>query len=83
MKIGPKLILFWLASLALFVGVGAVYLLVPDWLSGVHGLIIYFFLGYCAIIVVAQALAFRDIIRHQRQISSEKSRSYRPEIGST
>lgn len=83
MKIGIKWIGFWLASLVLFAGVGSVYLFVPDWLSGVQGLIIYFFLGYCAIIVVAQALAFMEIIRRQRQDSLEKSRRYQPESEST
>ncbi len=81
MKIGIR-ISFWLASLALFAGARSVYLFVPDWLSGVQGLIIYFFLGYCAIIVVAQAFACMEIIRSQRQDSQEKSRGYQPEIES-
>ena len=82
MKIGIKWITFWLASLALFAGVGSVYLFVPDWLSGVPGLIVYFFLGYCVIIVVAQAFACMEIVRRQRQDSPEKSRHYQTEIES-
>ena len=76
MKIGMKMIIFWIASLALFAGAGVVSLLYPDSLSGVQGPFICFFLGYCGIIVVAQAFALIEVIRRQRENSPEKSRRY-------
>lgn len=82
MKIGLKMIIFWIASLALFAGVGVVSRLYPDWLSGTRGLFICFFLGYCGIIVVAQAFAFLEIIRRQRKYSPEEDRRYDTEIES-
>lgn len=83
MKIGMKMIIFWAASLALFAGAGVVFLLHPEWLSGVQGPFILFFLGYCGIIVVAQAFAFIEMIRYQRENSPEKSRRYHTGIEST
>ena len=74
MKIDKKLVISWLASLALFTGVGGVALVAPDWISGVPGLAIRFFLGYCGIIVVAQVLAFMEIVRRPREDSFAKSR---------
>lgn len=82
MKIGVKMIIFWIASLALFAGAGVVFLLYPDLLSGVQGPFICFFLGYCGIIVVAQAFSFIEMIRSARQDSPEKSRRYQTETGS-
>lgn len=83
MKIGIKMVLLWIASLALFAGVGAAALVASDWMSGVHGLAIRFFLGYCGIIVVAQACAFMEVIRRRREGSSEKSSRYHTEMEST
>lgn len=82
MKIGIKVIIFWVASLSLFAGAGFGFLLFPDLLNGTRGLFLSFFLGYCAIIVAAQALAFIELIRRQRQNTSEKSRSYQTGIES-
>ncbi len=82
MKIGIKVIIFWVASLFLFASIWVVSLFTPDWLHGVQGLIIYFFLGYCGIIVVAQAFAFLEIIRRRREDRPENSRRYHTEIES-
>ena len=79
MKIGIKMIIFWIASLALFAGAGVVFLLYPGWLSGVQGPFILFFLAYCAIIVVAQSCAFVEMIRGLRENPPEKSRRYHVE----
>ena len=75
MKISIKLVTLWIASLALFTGAGVAVLAASDWMSGVHGLAIRFFLGYCSIIVVAQVYAFLEVIRRQEN-SSEKSSQY-------
>jgi hypothetical protein len=82
MNIGIKLIIFWIASLVLFAGAGIVSLFFPDWLSGVQGLFILFFLGYCSIIVVAQAFAFLEILCRWRKYRPEEKRRYDPEIES-
>lgn len=82
MKIGVKMIIFWIASLALFASAGVVFLLYPDLLSGVGGPFICIFLGYCGIIVVAQAFAFIETLRDLRENSPEKSRRYDTEIES-
>lgn len=63
MKITRTLILLWLASLALFTAAGLATLALPQTLSGVGGWTIRFFLGYCAIIIVAQVLAAMDTVR--------------------
>lgn len=83
MKIGMRMIIFWVASLALFASAGVVFWLCPDWLRGGQGLFICFFLGYCGIIVVAQAFALIEVIRQQRGNSSEESSQYQTEIEST
>ena len=82
MKNGIKLIIFWIASLALFASAGVISLLYPDWLSGVQGPFTCFFLGYCSIIVVAQAFAFLEVIRRQREDPPAESRRYDTEIES-
>lgn len=82
MKIGVKMIIFWIASLALYASAGVVSWLYPDWLRGGQGLFISIFLGYCGIIVVAQAFALLEVIRRQRGNSSEEIRSYDTEIES-
>lgn len=76
MKIGMRMIIFWIASLALYASAGVVSWLYPDWLRGGQGLFISFFLGYCGIIVVAQACALIEIIRPQQGNSPEESCSY-------
>ena len=63
MKLGRTLIMLWAASLALFTAAGIVTLVTPEYLEGVPGLTIRFFLGYCAIIVVAQVLSAMVAIR--------------------
>lgn len=63
MKITRTLILLWLASLALFATAGFATLALPEALSGVSGWAMRFFLGYCAIIIVAQVLAAMDAVR--------------------
>ena len=57
MKLGRTLIILWAASMALFVAAGVVSLVAPEYLDGVPGLAVRFFLGYCAIIVVSQVSA--------------------------
>jgi hypothetical protein len=76
MKISIKLITLWIVSLALFTGAGIAILAASDWMSGVQGLAIRFFLGYCAIIVVAQVCAFMEVLRRRPEDSSAKSRHY-------
>lgn len=82
MKTGIKVIIFWVASLSLFVGAGFGFLLFPDLLNGTRGLFLSFFLGYCGIIIAAQALAFIEIFRRQRENPSQTSRSCQTEIES-
>lgn len=82
MNIGIKVILFWIASLALFVGAGIVFRLYPQWLSGMPGLFVCFFLSYCAIIIVAQAFAVIEILRRVRKSRLEESRRYQTETES-
>jgi hypothetical protein len=76
MNISIKLITLWIASLALFTGAGIAILAASDWMSGVHGLAIRFFLGYCSIIVVTQVCAFMKVIRRRPEDSAEKSCHY-------
>ena len=63
MKLGRTLIILWAASMALFIAAGVVSLYTPEYLNGVPGLTIRFFLGYCAIIVVSQVLSAMAAIR--------------------
>jgi hypothetical protein len=57
MKIGKKLLLLWVASMALFISVGIATWMTLDVMEGVSGLTIRFFLGYCGIIVVFQVIS--------------------------
>lgn len=57
MKLGRTLIILWIASMALFIATWVVTLVTPETMSGVPGLAIRFFLGYCGIIVVAQVFS--------------------------
>ena len=63
MKLGRTLIILWVASLALFIATGIATLATPELMSGVPGLTIRFFLGYCGIIVVAQVFSAMVAIR--------------------
>jgi len=72
MKIGMKLVFLWIASLTLFTGAGVAVLVASDWMSGVHGLAIRFFLGYSGLIVVAQVCAFMEASRCRPEESSAK-----------
>lgn len=74
MKIDLKLLILWSASLVIFAGSGIATVTSPDWMSGVQGLIIRFFLGYCSIIVVAQVFAVVEVICClSEKMSSSKS----------
>ncbi len=78
MKIGLKLLLLWAASLALFSGVGLATWLGLAVMDGVSGLMIRFFLGYCAIIVVFQVFAATtEVGRLYRDISNKRPQSLR------
>ena len=57
MEIGRKLLLLWVASLALFISAGVATWMTLDVMEGVSGLTIRFFLGYCGIIVVFQVFS--------------------------
>ena len=72
MKLGRTLIILWLASIALFTATAIVTLVAPEAMSGVPGLTIRFFLGYCAIIVVSQVFAAMVAIRKLLQDLSAK-----------
>ena len=63
MKLGRTLIILWVASLALFTATGIAMLVTPDLMSGISGLTIRFFLGYCGIIVVSQVFSAMQAIR--------------------
>lgn len=69
MKIGLKLLVLWTASMTLFICAGLATWQAMEVMDGVSGLMIRFFLGYCAIIIVSQVFwslaaigqLFRDI----------------------
>jgi len=63
MKLGRTLIILWLASIALFTATAIVTLVTPEFMSGVSGLTIRVFLGYCGIIVVSQVFSAMVAIR--------------------
>ena len=63
MKLGRTLIILWVASIALFSATAIATLVTPEVMSGVSGLTIRFFLGYCGIIVVAQVFSAMNAIR--------------------
>ena len=78
MKLGRTLIILWAASLALFIATGVIALVTPEYLEGVSGLTIRFFLGYCAIIVVSQVLSAMVAIRKLLEdVIREKPVSFR------
>jgi hypothetical protein len=78
MKLGRTLIILWAASMILFVSTAIVTLFTPELMNGVPGLTIRFFLGYCAIIVVAQVLLAMDAIRKLLEdLAAKKPVSFR------
>ena len=78
MRLGRTLIILWAASIALFAATAIVTLVTPEALSGVPGLAIRFFLGYCAIIVVSQVWAAMHAIRRLfEELSAKKPVSMR------
>lgn len=72
MKLGRKLIILWAASMALFIATGIVTLVTPEIMSGIPGLTIRFFLGYCGIIIVAQVFSAMVAIRKLFEELAEK-----------
>jgi len=63
MKLGRTLIILWVASIALFTATAIATLVTPEYMSGVSGLTIRFFLGYCGIIVVSQVFSAMVALR--------------------
>jgi hypothetical protein len=63
MKLGRTLIILWVASIALFTATAIATLVTPELMSGVPGLTIRFFLGYCGIIVVSQVFSAMVALR--------------------
>jgi hypothetical protein len=72
MKLGRTLIILWAASIALFTATAIATLVTPELMSGVSGLTIRFFLGYCGIIVVAQVFSAMVAIRKLLEDMSAK-----------
>ncbi len=72
MKIGLKLIVLWILSLALFISTAVATWLTMDVMEGLSGLTIRFFLGYCGLIVVSQVFAALTAIRQLFQDVTEK-----------
>lgn len=52
-----KYVTFWLASMTLIMATLVACVVTPDVMTGLSGLIIRMFLGYCGIIMVAQLFA--------------------------
>ena len=78
MKLGRTLIILWVASMALFIATFVVTLATPELMSGIPGLTIRFFLGYCGIIVVSQVFAAMSAIRKLlEELSAKKPTSLR------
>lgn len=78
MKLGRTLIILWVASMALFIATLVVTLATPEITSGIPGLTIRFFLGYCGIIVVSQVFAAMSAIRKLfEELAAKKPESMR------
>ncbi len=78
MKLGRKLIILWVASMTLFIATAIATLVTPDLMSGVSGLTIRFFLGYCGIIVVSQVFSAMAAVRKLfEEVSAKKPVSLR------
>ena len=78
MKLGRKLIILWVASMTLFIATAIAALVTPDLMSGVPGLTIRFFLGYCGIIVVSQVFSAMAAVRKLfEEVSAKKPVSLR------
>lgn len=58
-----KYVTFWLASMTLIMATLVACVVTPDVMTGLSGLIIRMFLGYCGIIMVAQLFASLAAIR--------------------
>ena len=76
MKIGVKLIVLWIASMAFFISIGVATWLTMDVMEGVSGLTIRFFLGYCGIIVVFQVFSALAAIRQLIYDLTEKKPAF-------
>jgi len=78
MKLGRTLIILWVASMTLFIATAIATLVTPDLMSGVSGLTIRFFLGYCGIIVVSQVFSAMAAVRKLlEEVSAKKPVSLR------
>lgn len=58
-----RYVTFWLASMTLIMATLVASVATPDIMSGISGLVIRFFLGYCGIIMVAQLFASLAAVR--------------------
>ncbi len=73
-----KYVTFWLASMTLILATLVASVVTPEVMSGISGLMIRFFLGYCGIIMVAQLFASLSAIRQLfEELSSAKPVSRR------
>lgn len=72
MKIGLKLLVLWIASMALFISAGIATWLTMDVMEGISGLTIRFFLGYCGIIIVSQVVPALTAVRQLINDLTEK-----------
>lgn len=73
-----KYVTFWLASLTLILATLVAGMVTPDVMTGISGLAIRFFLGYCGIIMLAQLFASLTAIRRLLEdLSSTKPISRR------
>ena len=78
MKLGRTLIILWVASMTLFIATAIATLVTPDLMSGISGLTIRFFLGYCGIIVVSQVFSAMAAVRKLfEEVSAKKPVSLR------
>ena len=73
MKIGLRLWILWSVSLVIYTGGAAATWLGMEVMDGVSGLTIRFFLCYCGIIVVFQALSAIDAVRKLLREGSGKT----------
>jgi hypothetical protein len=72
MKVGLKLLVLWIASMALFISAGIATWLAMDVMEGISGLTIRFFLGYCGIIIVSQVVPALTAVRQLIDDLTEK-----------
>ena len=82
MKISIKLLVLWVASLVLFTSAGIATWMGMALMEGLSGLMIRFFLGYCSIIVVAQAFTtIAELRQFFREATPEQAKSIRVLLG--